>query len=114
MPPQSSSPPTGAGSGGSGSGSGGSTGVPGAGDLIVTGGNVGPFDLSDLGFGTFGSLDWAIPALALSVPGLLLILAVLAQLAASAVWLPVVRRRLAGTGVGRRRRRTDAPEAVRP
>jgi len=80
----------------------------------VTEGNVGPFDLSDLGFGTFGSLDWAIPALALSVPGLLLILAVLAQLAASAVWLPVVRRRLAGTGVGRRRRRTDAPEAVRP
>jgi hypothetical protein len=59
------------------------------------------------GFGTFDGLDWAVPALTMTVPGLLLILAVLSQLLASAVWLPVVRRRLSGTGVGRRRRQTD-------
>ncbi|MEA2545231.1 MAG: hypothetical protein QOI09_504, partial [Chloroflexota bacterium] len=73
--------------------------------LTIAGGNVAPFGLLDVGLGGFDSLDWAVPALALTVPGLLLILAVLAQLAASALWLPVVRRWLGGFGVGRRRRR---------
>jgi hypothetical protein len=60
--------------------------------------------------GSFGSLDWAIPALAMSVPGLLLILAVIAQLSAGAVWLPIVRRWLGGFGVGRRRKdRAESP-----
>jgi hypothetical protein len=46
---------------------------------------------------TLGSLDgivWAVPSLALTVPGILLLLAVLAQIAAGASWLPVVRRKL--------------------
>ncbi|HEY8847095.1 MAG TPA: hypothetical protein VIM24_10580 [Candidatus Limnocylindrales bacterium] len=58
-----------------------------------------------------------MPALALTVPGLLLMLAILAQLAASALWLPVVKRWLGGFGVGRRRRaRPDdgAPVAAKP
>ncbi|MFL5749452.1 MAG: Ig-like domain-containing protein [Chloroflexota bacterium] len=53
----------------------------------------------------FDGLDWAVPALTLTVPGMLLILAVLAQLSASAIWLPVARRWLGAFGVGRRRRR---------
>jgi hypothetical protein len=59
-----------------------------------------------------------VPALALTVPGLLLMLAILAQLAASALWLPVVKRWLGGFGVGRRRRRArpddGAPVAAKP
>jgi hypothetical protein len=74
---------------------------------------VAPFGLADLGLGTFDGLDWAIPALAMTVPGLLLILAVLAQLTAGMLWLPVVRRRLGSFGIGRRRRRNE-PETVRP
>jgi hypothetical protein len=52
----------------------------------------------------FAGLDWAVPALTLTVPGLLLMLAVLAQLSTGVLWLPIVRRWLGGFGVGRRRR----------
>jgi len=69
--------------------------------------------LIDLGVGTLGGLDWAVPALAMSVPGLLLILAILAQLSAGAVWLPIVRRRLGAFGVGRRRRKDRATKPAR-
>jgi hypothetical protein len=54
---------------------------------------------------TFDGLEWAVPTLSLTVPGLLLMLAVLAQLSTGALWLPVVRRWLGGFGLGRRRRR---------
>jgi hypothetical protein len=37
---------------------------------------------------------WAVPSLVLTVPGLLLVLAVLAQIVAGAAWLPVVRRKV--------------------
>jgi hypothetical protein len=56
-------------------------------------------------FAGFDGIDWAVPALTLSVPGLLLIIAVVAQLTASAVWLPMIRRWLGAFGVGRRGRR---------
>jgi hypothetical protein len=56
------------------------------------------------GFGGFDAIEWAVPALTLTVPGLLLVLAVIAQLTAGAIWLPIVRRRLGGFGIGRRRR----------
>jgi len=72
-------------------------------------GDTQPFGLGDGGFGTFDSFEWAVPALTLTVPGLLLMLAVLTQLSASALWLPVVRRWLGGFGVGRRRRRSEPP-----
>jgi hypothetical protein len=54
----------------------------------------------------FEDIDWAVPALTLTVPGLLLMLAVLAQISASAVWLPFVRRWLGTFGFARRRRRS--------
>jgi hypothetical protein len=54
-----------------------------------------------------GMLVWAVPSLVLTVPGLLLLLTILAQLAGAAAWLPVVRSRLGGFGIrGNRRRRT--------
>ena len=46
---------------------------------------------------------WAVPGLVLSVPGLLLVLAVIgAQAVGALAWLPVVRRRIGGFGIGRR------------
>ncbi|HET9344610.1 MAG TPA: Ig-like domain-containing protein [Candidatus Limnocylindrales bacterium] len=56
-------------------------------------------------FAGFDGIDWAVPALTLTVPGLLLMLAVLAQLTAGAIWVPVARRWLGAFGLGRRRRR---------
>jgi hypothetical protein len=43
----------------------------------------------------------------IGVPGLLLLLAVLAQAAGGLLWLPVVRRWLGGFGLGRRRTRIE-------
>ena len=40
----------------------------------------------------------------LAVPGLLLVLAVLAQAVGGVLWLPVIRRRIGSFGVGGRRR----------
>ena len=79
-------------------------------------GDGAPFDLVSGGLAAFDNLDWAVPALALTVPGLLLMLAVLAQLSVGAVWLPVVRRWLGSFGFGRRRRRRDEllPDGARP
>jgi hypothetical protein len=74
----------------------------------VGGTAIPPFDLGDIGFGGFDGIDWAVPALTLTVPGLILILAVLAQMFVGGLWLPVVRRWLGGFGVGRRRRRQSA------
>jgi hypothetical protein len=94
--------------GGSGGGPAGGDG-PGGAEVTVGGGNGEPFDLGSGGLGAFDNFDWAVPALALTVPGLLLMLAVLAQLSVGAVWLPVVRRWLGSFGVGGRRRRRDDP-----
>jgi len=47
---------------------------------------------------------WAVPSLVLTVPGLLLLLTILAQLAGAAAWLPVVRRKLGGFGIRADRR----------
>jgi hypothetical protein len=61
-------------------------------------------------FEGFGGIEWAVPAFALGVPGLLLILAVTAQGLVSLAWLPMIRRWLGGFGV-RRRRRTETQGA---
>jgi hypothetical protein len=58
-------------------------------------------NVDTVGFG--GLIEWAVPALALTVPGLLLLLAVLAQAAGGLLWLPMVRRWLGGFGLRRRR-----------
>jgi hypothetical protein len=48
------------------------------------------------GFVAFGGFDWAVPALVLTVPGLLLMIAIATQAAIGLAWLPVVRRWLGG------------------
>jgi hypothetical protein len=58
----------------------------------------------DGSFPGFGDIEWAVPAFALTVPGLLLIIAIAAQGLVSAAWLPFVRRWLGGFGVRRRQR----------
>jgi hypothetical protein len=93
--------------GSSGGGSGGGPQRPDGSGITVGEGDGAPFDLVSGGLASFDSLDWAVPALALTVPGLLLMLAVLAQLSVGALWLPVVRRWLGAFGVGRRRRRRN-------
>jgi hypothetical protein len=75
-------------------------------------GDLGSIDgLGDLGVVGVGSLvEWAVPSLVLSVPGLLLVLAVVAQTIGGVLWLPVARRWLGGFGI-RRRRTTERPSA---
>jgi hypothetical protein len=99
--PGSTTGPTPASGGGTGSTSGGST--PGSGDGSTPGGGyvvgLDPRSQGDLTLTTsaMASLDgfvWAVPSLVLTVPGLLLVLAVLAQIAAGGAWLPVVRRKI--------------------
>jgi hypothetical protein len=51
-----------------------------------------------------GLLVWSYPALVTVVPGILLLLAIAAQMAGAVAWVPVVRRSLSGVGVARRRR----------
>jgi hypothetical protein len=57
--------------------------------------------------GLDGLITWAVPSLALTVPGLLLVLAVLAQMAGATIWLPVIQRWLGGYGFRRRRARSE-------
>jgi hypothetical protein len=45
---------------------------------------------------------WTVPAVTLSVPGLLLLLVVALQLAGGAAWLPIARRWLAKVAPKRR------------
>ena len=59
---------------------------------------------------TFGGFEWAVPALVLTVPGILLVIAVLAQAMIGLAWLPVVRRWLGGD---ERRRSRSTGAAVR-
>ncbi len=54
------------------------------------------------------SFEWTVPSLALSVPGLLLMTAVMAQSLGALAWLPAVRRWLGTFGFGWRRRRPEA------
>lgn len=56
--------------------------------------------------GSLGMFDWLVPSALMTVPGLLLVLTVLLQLAGAFAWLPVVRRRIGEFGLfGARRKR---------
>ena len=46
----------------------------------------------DMGALTFGGFEWAVPVLVLTVPGILIVIAVLAQALVGLAWLPVARR----------------------
>jgi hypothetical protein len=105
---------TGGSGGGGGDNSGGEPPGPAAGTgsdgFVVGGGSA--FDPVDVALGDdlVGAtlVDFAVPGLVLTVPGLLLVLAVLSQGLVGAVWLPVVRRWLGGYGLSRSPRRRDA------
>jgi hypothetical protein len=73
---------------------------------VPSGPDRGPIAVGGLSL-TIGAFQWLVPAFALSVPGLLLILVVLAQLVGGGLFLPVSRRALAGDGVAHRRGRRD-------
>jgi hypothetical protein len=91
-------PPDGAPSGG---GTGGNRVAPPSGFTIDE--SFGTFD--GLGPMAFESFEWAVPGLALSVPGLLLIVAIAAQAGAGLSSMPFVRRWLGSFGLWRRRDR---------
>ena len=75
---------------------GGSSGSGGTPAITLGSAFLGPFE---------GGFAWAVPGLVLSVPGLLLVLAVIGAQALSAfAWLPVVRRRIGSFEVRGRRR----------
>jgi hypothetical protein len=50
--------------------------------------------------GGLDGIEWAVPTLVLTVPGLLVVLAVMTQIAAGAAWLPIVRRKIGSVGRG--------------
>ena len=57
--------------------------------------------LDDIGLaaaslGGLGLLLWAVPSLALSVPGVLVVVVILAQAAGGFAWIPVVKRKIGG------------------
>lgn len=78
--------------------------MPGMGAGNEGGGGAPAIDLTSAFTTPFGEgFAWAVPGLVLSVPGLLLVLAVIgAQAVGAFAWLPVVRRRIGGFGIGRR------------
>ncbi len=57
-------------------------------------------NLASSTLGIFGkAFDWLVPGAITAVPGLLLILAILAQAGGALAWLPVVRRKIGGFGL---------------
>ena len=80
-----------------------------SGDAFAIGGTShGGFSGPSVSFGSLGPLDfafdWLIPGFVVTLPGLLLVLAVVAQLLVGTGWLPLVRREIGDFGVRRRRR----------
>jgi hypothetical protein len=71
--------------------------------------------ISDLGL-TFqvSAFAWLVPGFLLGLPGLLLILIVLAQMGTGAAFLLLTRRSLGDFGFWRRRRRDEADEELAP
>lgn len=51
----------------------------------------------------FGDVDWMVPGLVLTVPGLLIVIVVVVQVAGGLIWVPVARRRLGRVDTQRRR-----------
>ncbi|HEY7132945.1 MAG TPA: Ig-like domain-containing protein [Candidatus Limnocylindrales bacterium] len=116
IPSAGTATPTPAGPPGGGTTTGGGPGAGGAQPPIDEGVVVGPLqappidDLVDVNVvGLDGLIEWAVPSLILSVPGLLLILAVVAQAVVGTLWVPIVRRWLGTFGMRDRRARTAHP-----
>jgi hypothetical protein len=63
----------------------------------------GPISFNGATLGFAGQLfAWVVPGLLLTVPGLLVVVAVQFQILGGAAWLPVVRRRVGGFELRRR------------
>ncbi|HYU49481.1 MAG TPA: Ig-like domain-containing protein [Candidatus Limnocylindria bacterium] len=101
-------PPTGGGTVGGGTPGGASLSVP---DIAIDEG----ITIGDLGL-TFqiSPFAWLVPSFFLGLPGLLLILIVLAQMGTGATFLVLTRRSLGDFGFWRRRRRDEADAEVAP
>jgi hypothetical protein len=54
--------------------------------------------------GTLGVFAWAVPGAVLTMPGLLIVVIIAAQMFGAAAWMPIVRRKLRGTGEEERQR----------
>jgi hypothetical protein len=96
----------GAGGAGTGAGPGGGTGTPPDRFVLPVLEPPGIDAVIDATFTGLAGVEWAVPAFALTVPGLLL-MAIGAQALVGVAWLPVVRRWLGGVGVRRRTNRRD-------
>ena len=66
-------------------------------------GAFGEVGLAAASLGTLGVFLWAVPSLVLSMPGLLVIVVILAQAVGGFAWLPLVRRKIGGFGLGHQR-----------
>lgn len=60
---------------------------------------------------SFGNVEWLVPGLVLTVPGLLIILMVLLQMVGALAWVPIARRRLGREDIPARR---PSPRGGRP
>ncbi|MBI3750789.1 MAG: hypothetical protein HY263_03910 [Chloroflexi bacterium] len=74
-----------------------------SGQLTVPGGAAGGGDAADLRVDamTIGGLTlfvWAVPAVAFSVPGLIVLLAVLVQVGTGFAWIPLIRQKIGAFG----------------
>ena len=85
--------------------------VPGSNAALAD--ELGDIGLAAASLGGLGLLLWAVPSLALSVPGLLVIGVMLAQLAGGLAWLPLARRRIGGFDLGQRSRSPKAGQSQR-
>jgi hypothetical protein len=72
---------------------------------------VGAIDLDSSLSLTLGEVEWLVPGLVMTVPGILIVIIVLLQVAGGLAWLPFARRRLGRADVTRRR---QAPRWVGP
>ena len=93
--PDRSPSPAGSGSGGGGAGQE-AFSIP---DAVAEGGGTDDISLAAAALGGLGSILWAVPSLILSVPGLLLVLAIAAQALGGLAWLPLARRKLGTFGL---------------
>jgi hypothetical protein len=67
--------------------------------MTGTGRGTDDISLAAAALGGLGSMLWGVPSLILSVPGLLLVLAIGAQALGGLAWLPVARRKLGTFGL---------------
>ena len=62
--------------------------------FVVPGAGAGDGLELDASSTSFGGFEWAVPALALTVPGILIVIAVVVQAMIGLAWLPIARRSL--------------------